>query len=445
MRRTRGVLAAAFVVALVSAACTAGGGNDAPTTVDPSASHEPVEIKIWGAWTGRELKQFNAIFDEFTAEYPWITVKSVGGIGDQKIIQAINSGTAPDVVLSFGLDEVGKFCESGAWQDLSPFMEQTNFDNSVFPEAIAKYTSYAGSQCALPFLTDAYGLYYNVDMFDQAGLTEPPRTYSELLEYAKKLTVFNDDGSIKIAGIVPWEGYYETNSVTQSIPYGCTWYTADGSQSNFGHECWKSLFEFNKELVDFYGAGNLQEFVAGQASEWGAKQDFMTGRVAMNIDGEWRTTFIEEFNPDLNYDTAPMPVRDDLADDYGMGQVGGTIIGIPRGSEHPSEAWLLVSWMATDTDTLVYMANFVGNVPTTFEALESPDLDLPPQFQTFLDMFAHPLSHYKETSAIGSADQDAIAAVMSDWQAGKIAPADLQSELDKAAQEVNDLLEEASL
>jgi multiple sugar transport system substrate-binding protein len=435
------------VMALTMAACTAGGGDggDTAQTIDPTASNEPVTIEIWGAWTGRELRQFNSIFENFSAKYPWITVKSVGGIGDQKIIQAINSGTAPDVVLSFGLDAVGKFCESGAWQDLTPFIEQSNFDTSVFPESIARYTSFAGSRCALPFLTDAYGLYYNQDLFDKAGIAEPPRTLSELVDTAKKLTVFNEDGSIKVAGIVPSSGYYETNPVTLGIPYGCDFYTADGSQSNFSDPCWHNLLTWQKELVDFYGEDNLAEFVAGQASEWGAKQDFMTGRVAMNLDGEWRTAFIDQYEPNLNYGTAPWPVPDDRADSYGMGQVGGTIIGIPEGAPHPAEAWLLVSWMSTDTDTLVFMANNVRNVPTTFAALDSPELDVTPQFQTFLDIFANPASHYKETSAIGAADQNIISGVMQDWQTGRISPENLQAELDKASQEVNDLLEEANI
>ena len=86
-------------------------------------------------------------------------------------------------------------------------------------------------------------------------------------------------------------------------------------------------------------------------------------------------------------------------------------------------------WMATDTDTLVYMANTVRNVPTTYAALDSPDLDITPQFQTFLDILQHPNSHYKETSAIGQADQDLMASFMEEWQAGKVP--DLQAGLDR--------------
>ena len=47
------------------------------------------------------------------------------------------------------LHEVGKFCESGGWQDLTPYIEQSNYDLSQFSDAVFKYTSYAGSRCAL--------------------------------------------------------------------------------------------------------------------------------------------------------------------------------------------------------------------------------------------------------------------------------------------------------
>ena len=162
----------------------------------------------------------------------------------------------------------------------------------------------------------------------------------------------------------------------------------------------------------------------------------------MAIDGEWRTAFIENGTPGLNYATAPFPVPDEKADTYGIGRVGGTIIGIPRGSAHPEEAWLLVSFMATDTDSLVAAANAIGNVPTTLPALESPELDLPEQFQTFLDIFGNPGSHYKDMSIIGSTDQNLLGDFAERWQAGDVA--DLQAGLQAVAQQINDEIEAAS-
>jgi len=147
-------LIAMATFALVAAACTASGGGDTPSAVDTAsgASHAPVTLEMWGAWTGRELKQFNTIFDGFTEKYPWITVNSTGGVNDQKILAAISAGDPPDTVLSFTLDSVGQFCATGAWQDLNPYIEQSGFDVSQFPPSVEVYTSYAGSRCAFPFL-----------------------------------------------------------------------------------------------------------------------------------------------------------------------------------------------------------------------------------------------------------------------------------------------------
>src|SRR2546425_13286402 len=117
MRRVSRMLPALAGALLLSAACTAGAGtgpSTAPPSINPSVSHAPVTITMWSEWTAkRELKTFDKIFDGFKQLYPWITVKSVGGLTDDKILAAISGGTPPDAVLSFGLDNVAKFCATG--------------------------------------------------------------------------------------------------------------------------------------------------------------------------------------------------------------------------------------------------------------------------------------------------------------------------------------------
>jgi multiple sugar transport system substrate-binding protein len=430
------------VLVILTGACTAGGGGAPQTISTPTGSPTPVTITIWGAWTGRELRQFNKIFDGFTRKYPWITVKSVGGVSDDKIIAAINSGSPPDVALSFTPDNVGQFCASGAWQDLRPYMERTRFDLSQIPKPALAFTSFGGSQCALPFLTDTYGLYYNTKMFKEADISQPPRTLSELVEDAKKLTIFSPDGSIKRAGFVPWFGYYEFSPLNLSIMFDAHWYNQNGTRSAIASDpAWKEMFRWQKAFVDFYGADRLRRFVAGAGNEFSTANDFYTGRVAMLLDGEWRTAFIADEKPDLPYATAPFPVPDDRADAYGMGPMYGTIIGMPRGSPHPAEAWLLLQYMATDTDTLVYMANNVRNVPTTFASLSSPNLQVTPQFKTFLDIFKNPLSHYKPPTPIGSADQDILSTFAEKWQAGEIS--NLDAGLAQVASQIDNQLSQA--
>ncbi len=445
MGRRHLLVAGGLVLVLVAAACSAGTpAAQSPSAINTQQSHAPVTISMWIPFTGREFGDVKKAFQSFHNAYPWITVKLTYGYGedDDKVLAAIRSGTPPDAVMSWSLDRVGKFCQTGAWQDLTPFIGlpgDGGLDMTQFPASVTQYTTFAGSQCALPFLTDATGLYYNKDLLAAKGYTEPPKTTSELVAMAKKLTQFNPDGSIKVAGFVPWFGQYEFAPLDMAVMFGADYYNADGSAAALATDPdWKAMFEWQKQFVDFYGADNLKRFVAGSGDEWTKANDFETGRVAMQLDGEWRTASIENETPNLSYGTAPFPVPDGHEDEYGIGRIGGTIMGVPKGAEHANEAWLLLKFLATDTTTLVTAANLLRNVPTTLDSLQSPQLDVTPQFKTFLDVFANAGSHWKQVSVLGAADQDTVATFAENWQVGDVA--NLADGLSKTSKQLDDLL-----
>ena len=207
----RRLVVATAVLAFVAAACTAGGGDEPAPTVDTAASNEPVTVELTGEWmSNRECDEWQSSFkDGFESEYPWITVDAKCGVTEEQQIAAINAGNPPDAFLSFGVDNVGRFCDSGAWADLNPYIDGPERDRPQrVPGSRAHVHELRRTQCSLPFLTDTTGLYYNLDMFEKAGLSEPPKTTDELTEYAKALTQFNADGSIEVAGFVPVTDYY---------------------------------------------------------------------------------------------------------------------------------------------------------------------------------------------------------------------------------------------
>jgi multiple sugar transport system substrate-binding protein len=435
------LLVAMIAAATLGVACTATGSSSTPSagpSGSTSTSPEPVTVTVWAYWSGRELREFTAMFDRLHDLEPWITVEVSGGIDDTKIKAAINSGSPPDVAVSSDMNNIPNFCSSGAWQDLQPYLDRDGVDMTQFPPSAVEFTEYQGVRCAMPFTADSYGLYYNTDMFEKAGIASPPTTWSQMTADVKKLTVFNPDGSIKVAGFVPWMGYYETNPVTLGVPAGASWYDADGKSALASDPKWRALLEWQKSLIDFYGADNLQRFVAGAGNEFSAAQDLQAGRVAMNLDGEWRVAFIEDGNPDLNYATAPFPVPDDAADTYGLGQIALGIIGVPKGAEHADAAWDVVKFMSTDTQNLVYLGNVVKNLPTTIAAIESPDLEAGPQFQTFLDIYANPASTYKGTTLVGSEDVNIFQAFLDQWQNGQIT--DVQGGLEQTASQIDDVV-----
>src|SRR5690348_16427245 len=222
MRRAAMLVATLAVLAL--SACGGGGGNE-NTSQDANAGggHKPVTITFWNGFSSRELGVVKHAVAEFHRTHPWITVKTVGGVSDDKIISAIRSGNAPDAVQSFTADNTGAFCNSGGWIDLKDDMARDGVQESSFPPAVQTYTKYKNIRCALPMLADVYGLYYNKALFKKAGITSPPKTMSELTADAKKLTQKNSDGSLKVVGFDPMQGFYENAPAHYGPLFGAKW------------------------------------------------------------------------------------------------------------------------------------------------------------------------------------------------------------------------------
>ena len=439
----RRALIGLWVVAMVAAACTAGGGTKPPQTVNPSGSNAPVKLSVWGFYTERELKNFTDILAGFQQKYPWITVDMVPGKEFQDIVRGINSGTPIDVAIDAGPDNVAKYCSSGGWIDLNPYIEADGLDMSAtFPAAVMTYTNYEGKQCALPLLSDAYGLYYNKELLTKAGYTDPPKTLSELTAMAEKLTQFNADGSIKVAGFVPLSTFYEGYNIYLGNAWGAKWYDEAGKSAFATDPAWAQAFQWDKELTDFYGYDNLLKFsssLGGANSEWSAANGFEAGRIAMLYDGEWREAFIQNDGVKLDYATAPFAVADDRPELYGSGLIGGTVVGVPTTSENPGAAWLLVKYLTTDTQALESLAHVLKNVPTTIESLKDPQLTSDPIFSTFLGIFSNPNSSFKPLTPIGTADADLESDFLSRWEAGKIS--DLQAGLQQLATQIDQQLQ----
>src|SRR4051794_6274317 len=99
-----------------------GGGNASPG--GGANSNAPGNLKLWVGWSARELKVFKGVVADYTKLHPNVTVDVTGGINDNKIVAAIRAGNAPDVVSSFNSYNVGVYCGTGGWIDLSPFLKK---------------------------------------------------------------------------------------------------------------------------------------------------------------------------------------------------------------------------------------------------------------------------------------------------------------------------------
>ena len=264
-----------------------------------------------------------------------------------------------------------------------------------------------------------------------------PKTLDELTEIALELTEYNDDGSIKCLGFNPLIGMYENTPSHFGPAVGGEWLDDDDGYSAIGSDDgWPVLMQWQKDFVDEIGYDKLQAFTAGLGQEFSADNAFHTGQLAMTIDGEYRTAFIDDQAPDLDYGTAPFPTATGFEDLYGAGYIVGNIAGIAKGSAHPELAWALLKYLSTDTDAVVKLANGLKNVPTIDSALESPDLEVTDQYRTFIDIALNPQTMTTPPSLVGDGYAQAFGDCWEKYQAGK--GGDLAEGLEGVDQEIND-------
>ncbi|MEO6713744.1 MAG: extracellular solute-binding protein [Mycobacteriales bacterium] len=179
--------------------------TEAPSSAAPTTPGEKVTVNWFiGLGTGCDQGQpekEKKVVDAFNAKNPDITLKMTcvtNSVAQKTLATQIAGGKGPDLVGPVGIRGANQF--EGQWADLGPLIESQKFDTSIFSEeAMKSQLSTDGKQVALPFAVFPSALWYNKDLFDDAGVAYPPAAYGEqyegaewtwdkLREIAKKLT-----------------------------------------------------------------------------------------------------------------------------------------------------------------------------------------------------------------------------------------------------------------
>ena len=174
-RLVTGVLAAAAVVSAV------GGRVGAARP----QSGEPVTVRWFvGLGTGTEPEQIAAqetVVEEFNASQDAIELQVElvdNEVAYETLATQIAAGDAPDIIGPVGIRGSNSF--AGQFLDLEPLVESTGFDLSGYDEAQVEFwREEDGALTALPFGVFPSAIYYNKDLFDEAGLDYPPAAYGE--------------------------------------------------------------------------------------------------------------------------------------------------------------------------------------------------------------------------------------------------------------------------
>jgi multiple sugar transport system substrate-binding protein len=196
---------AATTPSAASSPAASAGGSAAASASAPAVNacgDAAITLNIWGGYP--ELDPvYKKAGEAYTALHPNVsfTVFSTDLRGfEQKLTTALPSNTAGDVIVRTS-NFLARFIDQGLLapvpDDLQAFIKEPGHFST---EAITD-SSYKDKIVGMPLFSSGTALYYNKDMFTEAGLTGPPTSMDQIWEYAKKLAKTDASGNVTRSGI----------------------------------------------------------------------------------------------------------------------------------------------------------------------------------------------------------------------------------------------------
>ena len=289
-----------LVLVLSLSACADKGAQEEASEKTEDKGSDTTTVKFWSFHAGGEaeflekvVKEYNDTHDDVQIEH---TVVNQSDYTTTLIPTAYANGEAPDI-LYVEPATFTKYAEKGMLADLSPYYTD-ELKEDILPSALEAVTI-DDKIYALPMEMETLGLFYNIDMLKDAGI-DPPSTWEELYEAAKKLTT--DD----VYGLVlPVEeaAYTLFNWWPFMWMAGADVFDDDGN-----------CIVDSKEMVtalDYWGRF-YQEGLSPASLQIGPWDigNVGTGAAAMQVSGTYVINAAENDYPDVNIGVVPLPSPD---------------------------------------------------------------------------------------------------------------------------------------
>jgi multiple sugar transport system substrate-binding protein len=320
----------------------------------------------------------------------------------------IASGDVPDIVGPVGVRGLASF--EGAWLDLSPYIEAANYDLSDFPPELVEFYQFGtGQQLFLPFAVYPSALWYNKDLFDEAGLDYPPHewgapyadgdewTFDKLRDLAMFLTVDAEGNDATMAEFDP-------DNIEQ-FGYDAQWqdiradWTYFGAASFVGPDGKATMPDVWREAAHWYYDGMWTDHFIPNGSYVNSDllaqgNPFGSGKLALNPINTWFTCCFQDAP---NWDVAAIPsYKGNIT-----GKLHADTFGILKAAKNPEASFAVLGLMVGElaTDLHAVYGGMPARASQQEEALAAmaenfPNADL----QVFVDALNYPDDPSHESS-----------------------------------------------
>ena len=258
----------------------------------------------------------------------------------QRGMLSLSQGTGEyDVVMCFG-SRTPEYSRNGWIMSLDKFIEQereTEFNFGDFLPKVMQIVTVDDSVYGLPFTVETNILYYNKELFAKAGLSGPPTSTQELMDYAKSIKEKTGVAGFAIRGA---EGLNVFNWSMIRKLFGVEDWFRDGWEPTFTDPKSIEATTFWANILQNYGPQGIGQF------GWKEEKELMQqGRVGMILDTSmWNQDFE---NPELS----AIPGEVGYAHMSGPGDnhsvVSAWVFFIAQQAENPEGAWEFLKWLTS--------------------------------------------------------------------------------------------------
>ncbi len=269
----------------------------------PTASAEAIELELWhyygtdyeysdGSVFQRDIDAFNASQDRIRVNYTYVSRED---LLKQYTMGAL-SGELPDLGMVDNPDMAG-FIQMGVFADITDQLTAWGQLDQFFPGPLNSCTQ-NGRIYGLPHNSNCLALFYDKDLLDAAGVAVPTN-WTELKDAAKKLTD-------------PATGRYGLGISAVKNEEGCfqfmPWFISAGGKLEElnGKGCVDAL----TYLTDLINEGSMPKDIINW-TQGDCNNQFISGGLAMQVNGPWNVATIQNLAPDKNWGVALVPKADD--------------------------------------------------------------------------------------------------------------------------------------
>lgn len=309
-------LVSILIIVLMLCLLLAGCQMPGQKTQEEGEENGVIHLTLWqGINPPANRDVFQKLVDRFNQTHPDIKVESIyAGQFDQqlpKVLTAVVGNVPPDILL-FYPQITGQLVELGAIKPLENWLNKSPLKSEISPNLFEEM-ELDGHLWSVPLYTSNIGIFYRPQLFQAAGISETPKTWQELRQVAKKLTLDrNGDKRPEQYGILLPLGKGEW-TVFSWFPFllSAGGEIVKNNRPNLVNEGAIAALQLWQDLLKD-GSAKLS------APERGYEEDnFIDGEVAMQITGPW--TYI--LKADVDYGVFPIPANIEQATVIGGGNL----------------------------------------------------------------------------------------------------------------------------